>query len=173
MATVHQVAPIHFDGIGIGGGDVPVFGDVLIELDVHEAVIFERVHLPGLGFARLQEAQRLRNRHLIDQHLTFAQRRFGNAMPGLDDAGFGRVRGGGNAGRLGEEAANGNGIGGVVGALIDDLQHIIGAKDGCGHLYAAGASAVGRGGAVGAGRGRAVDRTQGRAGRHTRASAGR
>ena len=67
---IHDIATFHLDRIGIGGRDAAVAGDVLIELDVHEPVFFQGVHLARLGFARLQEAQRFRDWHLIDQHLT-------------------------------------------------------------------------------------------------------
>ena len=64
---------------------MPVARDVLVQLDVHDAIFAERVHGARLGLARLEEAQRLRDRHLVDEDLTFAQRRLGNAVAGLDD----------------------------------------------------------------------------------------
>ncbi len=117
-------------------------GDVLVELDVHQPVVFQRVHLPRLGLARLEEAQRLGDRHLIDEDLALLERRLRDAVAGLDDGRLGCMRGGGDAGRAGEEAADRDGVGGVVGALVDDLQHVVGAEDGGGDLHAAGAPAV-------------------------------
>ncbi len=117
--------------------------DVLVELDMHQPVFAERMHAPRLGLARLEEAQRLGDRHLIDQHLPAMQRRFGNAVPGLD---YRRLFRGGrrrDTGGLGEKLADRDRVGGVVGALIDPLQHIVGPEDRRRHLHAAGAPAIG------------------------------
>ena len=73
---------------------------------------------------RLEIPQRLRNRHLINQHLVFVKRRLRNTMARLDDGGVGRVGRGLHAGGLGEELSDRHGIGGVVGALIDDLENV-------------------------------------------------
>ena len=71
-------------------------------------------------------------------HLILTQRSLGNPVAGLDDVRFlGRCR------RLdpcsaNKEIANGHGIGGVIGALVDDFQYILGSENrGC-HLHAAG-----------------------------------
>ena len=117
--------------------------DVLVQLDVHQAVFAERMHAPRLGLARLEEAQRLRDRHLIDQHLPRMQRRFGNAVPGLDHGGVRRRGRGRDAGGLAEEFADRDRVGGVVGALVDHLQHVVGPEDRRRHLHAAGAPAIG------------------------------
>jgi hypothetical protein len=50
---VHHVTAGYFRRVGVGGGDVRVLGDILVELDVHQAVLFQRMHAPGLGLARL------------------------------------------------------------------------------------------------------------------------
>ena len=82
---VHDVAAGDARRIGVGRRDMAVARDVLVELDVHHAIFAERVHGARLGFARLQKAQRLGDRHLIDEDLAFAQRRLGNPVAGLDD----------------------------------------------------------------------------------------
>ncbi len=40
---------------------------------MHQAVFGERMHAARLGLARLEEAQRLRDRHLEDEHLVFGR----------------------------------------------------------------------------------------------------
>ena len=120
-----------------------VAGDVLVELDVHDAIFGERVHGARLGLARLEKAQRLRDRHLVDEDLVAGQRRLGDAVAGLDDRRFRRVGGRGDVGGLGEEGADRDRVGGVVGALVDHLEHVVGTDDRRGHLHAAGAPAVG------------------------------
>ena len=140
---IHDVAGVHLHRIGVGRRDMSEAGDVLVQLDVHQAVFAERMHAPRLGLARLQEAQRFRDRHLIDQHLARVQRRFGDPVPGLDHRcvhGVGRRL---HAGGLGEELSDRDRVGGVVGALIDHLQHVVGPEDRRCHLHAAGAPAVG------------------------------
>ena len=117
--------------------------DVLVQLDVHQAVFAERMHAPRLGLARLQEPQRLRDRHLIDQHLPGMQRRFGNPVPGLDHGGVRRRGRGRDAGGLAEEFSDRDRVGGVVRALVDHLQHVVRPEDRRGHLHAAGAPAIG------------------------------
>ncbi len=117
-------------------------GDVLVEFDVHDAVIIQRVHGPGLGFRGLDETQRLGNRHLIDHDLIGVQRCFRDPVTGLDDRRLGRALGGGDAGRAGKETPDRNRVGGVVSALVDDLEHIIGAQDRRGQLHPAGAPAI-------------------------------
>ena len=117
--------------------------DVLVELDVHDAVFGERVHGARLGLARLEKAQRLGDRHLVDEDLFGGERRLGDAVAGLDDRRFGRVGRRRDVGGLGEEGADRHRVGGVVGALVDHLEHVVGTDDRGGHLHAAGAPAVG------------------------------
>ena len=88
--------------------------------------------------------KRFRLRHLIDDDLVFAQLLFRDAVAGLDHSGFGGGGGRADAGGAGEEAADGDRVGGVVGALVDDFQHVVGAQDRCGYLDAAGAPAIGQ-----------------------------
>ncbi len=140
---VHDVAAGDLDRIGIGGGDVAVARDVLVELDVHEAVVGERMELARLCLTRLEEAERLGDRHLVDDDLAGRELRFGDAVAGLDDGRRGSRGGGGDAGGAGEELADGDGVGGVVRALVDYLQHVVRAEDGRRHLHAAGAPAIG------------------------------
>ena len=93
---------------------------------------------------RFQPEKRFRLRHLIDQDLVFRERLFRNAMARLDDARLtGHFRGG-NAGNACEEAADGNGVGCIIRALVNHLQHIIGAEDGGRHLNAARAPTIGQ-----------------------------
>jgi hypothetical protein len=121
---VHDVAALDLDRIGIGRGDAAVAGDVLVELHMHEAVFLERMHLARLGLARLEEAQRFGDRHLIDQHLA-GPSAFGNAVARLDDRRIAGARGHRDIGDLLEEGADRDGVGRVVGALVDDLQHVV------------------------------------------------
>jgi hypothetical protein len=117
--------------------------DVLVELDVHEAVFFQRVHGARFGFARLQEAQRFRNRHLVDKHLAFGERLLGYAMAGLDHGRFACARRRGDARDLGEELADRHRVGRIVSTLVDNLQHVVGTDDRRRDLNAAGAPAIG------------------------------
>src|SRR5262245_24334558 len=140
---VHQVAGLDHNGIGIGGSDVTVPGDILIEFDVHQAVLFERMHLPRLALARLKKAERFGYGHLVDNDLALRERRLGNAVARLNNACPAGVRRGAYAGGAGKKLADRNGVGGIVGALVDDLEDIVRSKDRGGHLHAAGAPAVG------------------------------
>ena len=72
------------------------------------------------------------------------QRRLGNAVAGLDDRRLLRRLGGAGVGGALEEAADRDGVGGVVGALVDDLQRVVGADDRGRDLDAAGAPAAGQ-----------------------------
>ena len=141
----HQIAAVDQDRIVVGGVDAAEARDVLVELDVHHAVFLERMHLAGFGFALLDPAQRFRNRHLIDQDLSLGQRRFGDAVAGLDHAGLGRLFGRRHTGRAGEKLADADGVRRVVGALVDDLQHVVRSDHRGRHLDAAGPPAVGQG----------------------------
>ena len=66
---VHDVMLVHAHRIGIAGGDVTKAGDVFIQLDVDDAIVFQRMHGLGFGFRWLDKAQRLRNWHLVDHDL--------------------------------------------------------------------------------------------------------
>ena len=86
---------------------------------------------------RFQPEQRFWLRHLIDQDLVLRERLLRNAMARLDNA---RLTGHfrcGNPGNTGEEATDRNRIGCIIRALVNHLQHIIGAEDGGRHLNAA------------------------------------
>ena len=111
---------------------------------MHQTIIGEAVHPPGFGAAGFQFGHRFGHRHLIDQDLVFPQRLFGNAVAGLDHRCLRCPGGGGNTGGAGEEAADGHGVGGVVGALVDHLQHVICPQHRRRHLDAAGAPAIGQ-----------------------------
>ena len=141
---VHHIAALDLHRIGVGRGDAAVAGDVLVELHMHQAVFLERMHLARLGLARLEEAQRLGDRHLVDQHLAGARA----AASGMRWRVWMIVaspvsRGHRDIGDLLEEGADRDGVGGVVGALVDDLQHVVRADDRGRHLHAAGAPAIG------------------------------
>ena len=64
-------------------------------------------------------------------------------MARLDDRRLRRCGWWCDAGGLGEELADRDRVGGVVGALVDHLEHVVGAEDRGRHLHAAGAPAVG------------------------------
>src|SRR5262249_10771656 len=70
------------------------------------------------------------------------QGRLGHAMPRLNDAGLAGARGGTHARRTAKELADADGIRGVVGALVDHLQDVVGANDAGGDLHASGAPAL-------------------------------
>ncbi len=121
---------------------MPVARNVLVQLHVHDAIFAERVHGARLGFARLKEAERLGDRHLIDEDLAFSQRRLGDPVTRLDDRGLACIGRRLDAGSLHEECANRDRVGRVVGALVDDLEHVVRSKDRGRHLDAAGTPAV-------------------------------
>ena len=139
---VHYIAPLHLDWIGIGGGDMAVARDVLIELDVHKAVFFQLMHLARLGLARLQEPQWFRDWHLIHKDLALGQRGLGDAVAGLDDCSLGRSLGHRHGGGALKELADRHRIRRVIRALVDDLQRIIRRQTGRRHLHPARAPAV-------------------------------
>jgi hypothetical protein len=122
---------------------VAVPRDILVELHMHEAVFREGVELAGFRLARLEEPQRLRNRHLEDEHLARMERMFRNAMPRLDDGRVLGARGRGDSRGALEELPDRDRIRRVIGALIDDLQEIVLAENGGRHLHAARAPAIG------------------------------
>ncbi len=111
---------------------------------MHPPVIVERVHGPGFGFRWFDETQRLGNRHLIDHDLIGMQRRFRDPVTGLDDRRLRGTLGGFDACGAGEKAPDRDGVGGVVGALVDDLEHVFGTENRGGQLHAAGAPAIGQ-----------------------------
>ena len=141
----HDVAPGHAHGIVETRGDGAVAHDVLVELHVHDAVFLQRVEGAGFPFARLQPAQRFGERHLIDHDLRLGQGLLGDAVAGLDDAGLVRAGCGGDAGGLAEKVPDGHGVGGVIRALIDDLEHVVRADDAGSYLNPARAPAAGHG----------------------------
>ena len=140
----HDVAAVHHHRIVVGLGDAAMPGDAFVEAHLHDAVFGERVQRARLRLARLQHAQRLGDRHLEDQDLAFLQRRLGHAVASLDDGRFLGRRRRLDVSHLGEEAADRNGVGRVVGALVDHLQRVVPADDGRRHLDAAGAPSVGQ-----------------------------
>ncbi|CAH0300444.1 hypothetical protein SRABI106_03758 [Rahnella aquatilis] len=139
---IHHVAVIHFHRIGVSGGDMAEAGDVFIQFHLHHAVFFQRVHFAGFGFTRFDKAQRFRDRHLENQDLIFLQRRFRNTVTGLDQAGFHGFPGRFHSRDALEKFADRHGIGGVIRALVDHLQHIFFADHAGSELDPAGAPAV-------------------------------
>src|SRR5215468_11362069 len=65
-------------------------------------------------------------------------------MPRLDQRRLGGARGGPDAGGALEELPDAHRVGGVVGALIDHLEHVVGTDQARGDLHAARAPAVGQ-----------------------------
>lgn len=111
-----------------------VAGDVLVELHMHQPVFLERMHLSRLGLARLEEAQGFRDRHLVDERLAFGELFLRNAVARLDDRRFLRLGCDRDIGDLLEEGADRDSVGGVVGALVDDLQDVLRTEDRGGDL---------------------------------------
>jgi len=140
----HHVALVDHHRVVVGGGNAPMAGDVLVQLDMHRAVFRQCVHGAGLGLARFQPAQRLRDRHLEHHDLALGQRRFRNPVAGLHDRGLCGALGGLHACHAAKETADIDRVGGVVRALVDHLEYVVCADDGGGDLDAAGAPAVGQ-----------------------------
>ncbi|EJK92807.1 PhnJ, carbon-phosphorus lyase complex subunit [Klebsiella pneumoniae subsp. pneumoniae DSM 30104 = JCM 1662 = NBRC 14940] len=140
---VHHVAAIDLHRIGVGGGDMAEAGDIFIQFHLHDAVLFQGVHGAGFGFTRLDKAQWLRDRHLVDQDLILHQRRLRDPVAGLDQGGVFGTLGGGDAGDALKELTNRHRVGGVIRALVNHLQHVVLTDDAGGQLDAAGAPAVG------------------------------
>ncbi|MPM95259.1 hypothetical protein SDC9_142413 [bioreactor metagenome] len=138
----HQVSVVDHHGVVIRGGDVAVARNVFIQLHMHQAVFGQRVQCSGFGFAWLQALQGLGHGHLVNDDLAFLQRRFGNAVARLDDAGIGCARGDGNARGALKKAADVDRVDGVVRALIDHLEGVVRSDDRRRDLYAARAPAV-------------------------------
>ncbi|MCY1249527.1 hypothetical protein D9M72_630700 [compost metagenome] len=101
------------------------------------------MHLACFGLARFEETQGLRDRYLVDERLAFRELFLRNTVARLDDRRLLRPGGDGDIGDLLEEGADRDGVGGVVGALVDDLQHVLRPEDRGGDLDAAGAPAIG------------------------------
>src|SRR5262249_52491974 len=57
---IHHVSVGHLYWVGVARGDMTMTRDVLVELDVHDAVVDHRVHAPRLDFARLKETKGFR-----------------------------------------------------------------------------------------------------------------
>src|SRR5258708_856309 len=55
----HEIAVIDQHRVIIGGDDAAIARDVLVETDMHGAVLAQCMHLAGLALARLKPAQRL------------------------------------------------------------------------------------------------------------------
>lgn len=116
-------------------------GDVLIQFDLHDPVLFRGVHGAGFGFPRLDKAQRLRI-GTENQNLIFRQRGLRNAVTGLDQRrvfGFSVVLT--PVTRLKKLRIDTALV--VSSALVDDLQHVRFANHAGGDLNTAGAPAVG------------------------------
>src|SRR5262249_14612915 len=124
------------------GLHVPVPRDVLVEPDVHDAVFLEGVHLARLDLARLQPAQGLGNRHLQDEDLPLAERCLRDAVTRLDERRRVGARRRAHPGRPLEELPDADGVGGVVAALVDHLEDVVGPDDARRHLDAAGPPSV-------------------------------
>ncbi len=117
-------------------------GDVFIEFHLHHAVLFQRVHGAGFGFAGFDKAQRLGDRYLENQNLVFNERGFRDAVTGLDQRGVFGALGGIHPGDALEELADRHGVGGIVSALVNHLQDVGFANHAGGDLDPPGAPAV-------------------------------
>ena len=120
-------------------------GNVLIQSDLHQAIISHRMHAPALSFARFEAEHRFGLRHLKDQDLSRLEGHFRNPVPGLNQGGFCCVRRGLYACRAGNEAADIDRIRGVISPLIDHLQNVIRPDERAGQLQASGSPSVGQG----------------------------
>ena len=118
-------------------------GDIFIQFYLHDAVLFQRVHGASFRFTRFDKAQRLRDRYLEDDYLIFHQRRFRDAVAGLDQRRIFRTLSGIHPGHTLEEITNRHGVSGVVCALVNHLQYVRLANHAGGELDAAGSPAVG------------------------------
>src|SRR5215813_6853693 len=95
------------------------------------------MHLASFDLARLEASHRLWNRHLEHHDLSGFKGRVGNAVPGLNDGRLRGFLGGRHTGNAGEELADADRIGCVIGALIDHLEDIRLREDAGGDLYSA------------------------------------
>ena len=109
---------------------------------MHQAVFGQSVQRAGFGFAGLQALHGLGNGHLVHDDLAFGQRLFGDAVTRLDQRGFVRAGGGVHPRCALKKPADVDRVDGVVRALVDDLEHVLGTDDGSGDLNAARAPAV-------------------------------
>ena len=96
----------------------------------------------GFGFARLQALHGLGHGHLVHDDLAFGQRLFGDAVARLDQRGLVGTGGGVHAGCALEKPTDVDRVDRVIRALVNDLEHILGANDRGGDLDAACAPAV-------------------------------
>ena len=92
------------------------------------------MHSQALKGPWLNPPQRLWNGHLEDKNLTSLQGLFWDAVARLNDAGLLGLCGGGYTGSLCKKPADIHRIGGVVGALVNHFQAVIGSNHGSRHL---------------------------------------
>ncbi len=123
---------------------MPIAADVLVEFDIHQAILGQGMGPPGLRFTRFEKAQRLRHGHLVNHDLPLAKRCFRNPVTGLNDGSAAGSGGGFDARGSREKAADANGIAGVIGTLVDHFEDIIGANERSRQLNPAGAPPVGK-----------------------------
>ena len=112
-------------------------GDVLIELDMHQAVVSHGVHSAGSGGSGFKALKRLGYRYLIDHDLSLDQRVFRNSVPGLDQSGRFSILGRHDASCFLEKLANVHGVDRVITPLIDHFKGIVLPNDGGSDLNAA------------------------------------
>ena len=102
------------------------------------------MHGDGLAATRLQPEQWLGHGHLIHNDLRFSQWPLRDAVAGLNDAGVSRFFSCFNARCTREEPADIDSVGGVVSALINDLEDICTANDAGRDLHAARSPTIGK-----------------------------
>ena len=139
-----QVALIDQHRVIVGFRDRAQLRNVFIKLHIHQAVLAQRVHGDGFAAARLKPEQRFGHGYLVNQGLRLSERGFGNAVAGLNNAGFGCFFGGFHPGGVGEKTPNIDCIGGVIGALVNHLEHVRAANDAGRNLHAPSAPAIGK-----------------------------
>jgi hypothetical protein len=128
------VTPVDHHRIAGPHRDFPVFDDILVQVEPHAAVVAFGVHAPGPALGGLHQTQRFGYRHLEHQDLPGTQRCFRDAMAGLDQGRRRGVDGDRHIRDALDEFLDVDGIDAVVGALVDDLEHIPGTDDGQGQL---------------------------------------
>ena len=138
----HDVAVVHDHRVVIGGGNVAVARNVLIQLHMHQAVLGQAMQCAGLGFTRLQALHGFRHRHLVDQNLPLGQGHFRNAVTRLNQRGLMGARGGIDARRAFKKAPNIDGVDRVIGALVDHFERVVGPNDRCSDLDASSTPAI-------------------------------
>lgn len=52
---IHHITPLDMHRIRIAGRNLTISGDIPVELDMHQPVIFQRIHPPSLGSARFEK----------------------------------------------------------------------------------------------------------------------